>query len=103
MLSRILLRFIPNETAFIFLDADFVTIYKIRAKFYSLPRSTKRRFFQNSEPPSPNLEPYSPYSFIDFQRKLYAAFARPYCALVIDTSNSSIEETFSRIQNYLFL
>ena len=98
MLSRMLLRFIPSETAFIFLDADFVTICKRRAKFYSMPRSTKGRFFRNSEPPSPNLEPYS---FIDFQRKLYAAFARSYCALVIDTSNSSVEETFSRIQNYL--
>ncbi len=96
--SRIFLRFLPNETAFIFLDADFETIYKRRAKFYSMPRSTNRRFFRNDEPPSPNLEPYS---FIDFQRKLYAEFARSYSACVIDTSNSSVEETFSQIKEYL--
>lgn len=98
-LSRVLLRFIPRDTAFIFLDCNFEAIRERRAKFYRIPRSTSRRFFQNSEPPAPNLEPFA---FIDFQRRMYAGFAHSYSAVVIDTSDNSVEATFNKIQNYLF-
>jgi thymidylate kinase len=97
--SRMLLRFIPKETEFIFLDADFETIYQRRAKFYKKPcAESNRGFFNYGALPSAALEPSH---FINFQRKIYANLASSYNALVIDTSQSSPTETFSQIVRYL--
>ncbi len=99
LISRILLHFIPQNTNFIFLDTDFETIYKRRAKFYNQRISKNRQsVFTYGEVPAAALEPNH---FIDFQRKMYASFARSYNALVIDTSKSSLEETFDQIVAYL--
>jgi hypothetical protein len=98
MVSRMLLRFIPKGTAFIFLDADFETIYRRRAILAQTRATSRRRFFNYGALPAAFLEPRH---FIDFQRKIYAIFASSYNALIIDTSQNSVEETSKRIRTYL--
>ena len=84
-ISRVLLRFIPSNTVFIFLDSDYETIYqrrRARAKTHG------------------SLEPRA---FIEFQRTAYKVLAKSFNALIIDTSNLSIDETSSLILQYLGL
>ncbi len=97
--SKTLLRFLPTETAFIFLDADYQTIKRRREAYYNTQRREKRVFFKNEAPPAPNLEPKV---FIDFQRHMYTTLAKPYHALVIDTSKSSVEEASRAVQQFVF-
>jgi thymidylate kinase len=96
--AKITVTFLPAETAFIYVDADYPTIRARRAKYYNTTRTEQKRLFKNDEPPAPNLEPKC---FIDFQRKMYEKLAIKYNALVIDTSKVSVEETFSQIKKYL--
>ncbi|MCW4009505.1 MAG: hypothetical protein NWF05_02655 [Candidatus Bathyarchaeota archaeon] len=97
-LSRALLCFIEPETSFIFLDADYETIYARREKFYNKPRSTTLTLFNYSKPPAENLEPQT---FIDFQRKAYSEFATKFPSLRINTAQFNVKETFTKVQTYV--
>jgi hypothetical protein len=78
--SKLLLRFIPDKTAFIFLDADYETIYQRRAPSFVEPRP-----------------------FIDFQRTAYKIMSKYFYTLVVDTSENSIAQTSAIIMRYLGL
>lgn len=78
--SRTLLRFIPSNTVFIFLDADYETLRQRKVQSNSLEESR---------------------DYINFQRSMYEAFAIGFDALKIDTSKTSIEETSRIILHYL--
>jgi thymidylate kinase len=77
MISRILYHFIPTDTVFIFLDSDYKTVFKRRARTVE------------------------PQEFINFQRMAYKALAKSFNAFVINTSEHSIEETSNAIIGYL--
>lgn len=76
-LARCLLRFIPRDAVLIHLDAPYATIAKRRA-------STT-----------------DPKEYIEFQRKVYRAFARAMHTISIDTSSLSVKETHILILQYL--
>jgi len=97
--SRLLLRFIPQDTVFIFLDADYATIFQRRARLSKEPHSQSQRKGYGAIPRCP----VEPRSFIDFQRKAYGALATSFNPLIIETSNNSIEETSIMILRYLGL
>jgi len=96
---RLLLRFIPKDTVFIFLDADYNTIYERRAPLFRKTYSRKVRRDYGAIPQCP----VEPRVFIDFQRMAYKALAKSFDPLVINTSNHSVEETSTMILNYLGL
>lgn len=96
--SKLLLRFIPKETAFIFLDADYNTIYKRRAPLFVKRIHLKRRRKNYGDIPRSSVEPRV---FIEFQRTAYKALAKSFNPLLIDTSRQSVEETSMMILQYL--
>lgn len=98
--SKILLRFIPTGTAFIFLDADYDTIYQRRAHLYNSKRKNKELKRGYGITPAIAVEPKI---FIDFQRTLYRVFSKTFNSLVIDTSYKTIEQTSILIKEYLGL
>ena len=95
-ISRTLYLFIPSDTAFIFLDSDFRTVYKRRAHFYNVDPQQKTRTY--GALPKSAVEPQS---FIDFQRASYKVLAKSFNALVINTPERTIEQTSSEILEYL--
>jgi len=99
-ISRVLLRFIPSNTSFIFLDSDYETIYQRRAPLCHAEDCAieKKKTYDSLSKGS--LEPRV---FIEFQRTAYRLLAKSFNALVIDTSSLSVEETFSLILQHLGL
>ena len=97
--SSILLRFLPRNAIFIFLDADYSTIFRRRAPLITKPHLRKQRKGYGTIPRCP----VEPKSFIDFQRKAYWTLAKSYNPLIIDTSDNSVDETFKMIIRYLRL
>jgi thymidylate kinase len=95
--SRLLLRFIPKDTAFVFLDTDYATIYGRRAGLYDQEYLKKNRKEYGATPTCP----VEPRSFIDFQRKAYRTLAKSFDPLTIDTSKHSIEDTTNIILQFL--
>jgi len=100
--SRVLLRFIPKNSVFIFLDSDYQTIFNRRAPFShtsgeEIPSSRERKngFLHKSY--------VEPRDFIEFQRAAYKILAKTFDAFVIDTSQLSIEETSSLILQHVGL
>lgn len=96
-ISRLLLRFIPKDAVFIFLDADYETIFQRRAPLFTKMHSQKTKRNYGATPRCP----VEPRVFIDFQRTAYKILAKYFDPLVIDTSNHSIEETSVMILHYL--
>jgi thymidylate kinase len=94
--ARLLFRFIPKDTIFIFLDSDFKTIFKRREHIYLDGYNQKGRVY--GMVPRSAVEPEE---FIDFQRRAYKILAEFFGAFVIDTSKSSIKKTSDTILNYL--
>lgn len=95
-IARMLLRFIPRNTVFIFLDSDFETVFKRREHIYIDGYNQKGRVY--GMVPRSAVEPRE---FIDFQRKAYRILAKSFNALTIDTSRSSVKKTSGIILNYL--
>jgi len=85
-ISRVLLRLVPEKTVFIFLDSEYEVIHKRRAASFC------------HECARTSVEPRD---FIEFQRTVYKILADSFNALTIDTSKSSIDETFKIISSYL--
>lgn len=75
--AKILLRFVPKNTVFIHLDSDYLTIVKRRSHIVE------------------------PYDFIEFQRVAYGMIGTSVGAKFIDTSDTSIKQTSSRIMKWL--
>ena len=96
--SRLLLRFIPKDTAFVFLDTDYATIYRRRAGLFNQQHFKMKRKDYGATPSCP----VEPRSFIDFQRKAYRTLAKSFDPLIIDTSKRSIEETSTIIVQFLW-
>lgn len=99
-ISRILLRFIPRNTVFIFLDADYATIYQRRAPLFHAKKCAQKGRNRYGLIPQSSVEPLD---FIEFQRAAYKVLAKPFNALVINTSKTSIKETSDLILQYLGL
>jgi len=99
-ISKLLLRFIPSNTAFIFLDSDYETIYQRRAPSSATGKSVRngRKTYDSHSKSS-----VEPRFFIEFQRTAYKVLAKSLDALVIDTSKLSVEKTSSLILQYLGL
>jgi len=87
--SRLLLRFIPKDTAFVFLDTDYSTIFDRRAPLVTQKQSSSARRGYGAIPSCP----VEPRSFIEFQRRAYASLSKSLDPLKIDTSKNSIKET----------
>jgi len=98
--SRLLLRLIPRDTAFIFLDADYEAIYQRRAHLFSIRMRHKGQRREYGAIPASSVEPRV---FIDFQRRAYKTLSRLFDTLVVNTSKSSIEETSMIIRQNLGL
>jgi len=97
--SRLLFLFIPRDTAFIFLDSNFETVFGRRAPlYYTDTRNTEKRAY--GAIPKSAVEPRE---FIDFQRTAYRILAKSFNALTIDTSKNTIEETSYQVQEFLKL
>jgi RNase adaptor protein for sRNA GlmZ degradation len=75
--GKLLLKLIPKDAVFIFLDADYETLVKRRG----------------------NLA--CPVDYIEFHRKIYRKLAPVVKALYIDTSKLSIEQTSDMILKFL--
>jgi len=73
--ARLLLRFIPKHSIFIYLDSDYVAISARRGKIVE------------------------PKEFIEFQRAGYKKLSKIINAEIIDTSDLSIARTSERISN----
>ncbi len=97
--SSILMCFIPQDTVFIFLDADYAAIFHRRAPLFTESHLQRQRIGYGAIPNCP----VEPKSFIEFQRKAYRALAKSFDPLVVDTSNHSIEETSAMVLRYLGL
>jgi len=78
-LARCMLKFIPRNSVFIFLDASYKDISRRRGT-----RADQQEY-------------------IEFQRTIYRAYARALRAFKIDTSVTSIKETAMYIRKYLAL
>jgi hypothetical protein len=98
--SRILLFLIPHDTVFIFLDANYETIYQRRAHLFRIKIRHKRHRREYGAIPASSVEPRF---FIDFQRAAYKILSRSFDTLVINTSENSIEETSMAIRQKLGL
>lgn len=97
--SKFLLKSIPKGTVFIFLDSDFETIFKRRAKLFGARgKEMEEPGEKYGQLPSAAVEPRD---FIKFQRTIYKRLSKFTSALVIDTSKSSVEETFHTILQHL--
>jgi thymidylate kinase len=97
--AQFLLRFIPSDTIFIFLDSNYETIYQRRSPLATKPRRQRNQRGYGAIPRCP----VEPRSFIEFQRKAYKILAKSFNPLIIDTSINSIEETTVLILQYLKL
>lgn len=75
--AKLLLCFIPKNTVFIHLDSDYSTILKRRSLMVE------------------------PYDFIEFQRVGYKIMGKSIGAVYIDTSNTTVRQTFTRIMRCL--
>lgn len=95
--SRLLLRLLPKEATFIFLDTDYATIFQRRAGLVKMPFIQSQRKGYGATPRCP----VEPRSFIEFQRRAYRVLAKIFNPLIIDTSNHSVEETSIIILRYL--
>lgn len=97
-IARLLFRFIPKNTTFIFLDANYRTIYQRRA-----PPCISEHKFQNSYKSYEigHLRSVEPRDFIEFQRNAYHFLAYIFNPLIIDTTKHSIKETSNVILQYL--
>jgi hypothetical protein len=76
-IAKLLLLFIPKNTIFIHLDSDYSTIMKRRDHIVE------------------------PYDFIKFQRMAYKIMESSVSAILINTSNISIEQTSERIMDWI--
>lgn len=76
-LAKTMLRFIPNNTIFIHLDAPYSVIAERKGSSID------------------------PRSYIEFQRKTYNDFARALGAFTIDTTSLSVPDTHGLILNHL--
>ena len=96
--SKLLLRFIPRNTMFIFLDADYATICRRRRSLLGPENSedTGRETYGSIQKSA-----VEPEEFINFQRRAYKSLAKSFGALVVDTSKLSIEETSGLILQQL--
>jgi len=106
--SRFLLKSIPRDTIFIFLDSDFKTIFQRRAHLFAVPRNvsagcSKARKGSGEKYGQVPRGAVEPSDFINFQRMVYNRLAKSTSALVIDTSTSSVKETFHTILQHLGL
>jgi len=99
-ISRVLFLLIPKSTVFVFLDSDYETIYNRRARLFGAENCRAKLKRGYGSLPSASVEPRD---FIEFQRTAYKTLARSFDALVINTSNHSIEETSAAILEYLEL
>jgi len=97
-ISRLLLRCIPKNTVFVFLDADYHTIYRRRAPLFGKKASLEGRRRNYGDIPTSAVEPQV---FIEFQRTAYKILAKSFDSLAIDTSKHSVEETSKMILRYL--
>lgn len=95
--SSLLIHFIPPGTVFIFLDAEYATIFQRRAPLFAKPGLRELRRGYGA---TPNC-PVEPRSFIEFQRKSYRILAKLFDPLIINTSMHSVEETTNLILRYL--
>jgi len=96
-ISKVLLRLVPEKTVFIFLDSNYEAIHKRRVTSSchaeeGFPQSANNYLIDNS---------VEPRDFIEFQRTAYKVLADSFDALIIDTSNFSIEETSKIVLQYL--
>ena len=96
-IARMLYRFIPKDTRFIFLDSDYETIFGRRACLHDAGthRETNRGYGTIPR------EAVEPREFIEFQRTAYICLAESFGALTIDTSKHSVEDTGKAILEYL--
>lgn len=97
--SRVFFRFIPKNTAFIFLDSDYEAIFGRRA-----PASDEKNGESQKAQKivgSITKSSVEPREFIEFQRVAYKALAKSFNALAIDTSKLSVEKTSELILHYL--
>ena len=90
-ISKMLLRLIPENTVFIFLDSDYETIRRRRAR----KRKTAYDYSRGNY--------VEPRVYIEFQRTAYKILANSFHALIVDTSKTSIGETSKNILQYLGL
>jgi cytidylate kinase len=97
--SNLLIRFIPRNTVFLFLDSDYETIFQRRAPLFGDKRYDENKKIYGAVPKSA----VEPRDFIDFQRRAYHALAASSEALIVYTPEFSIEETHSIILDYLHL
>lgn len=98
--SRLLLRLIPKDTVFIFLDADYDTIYQRRAPLFRTKTHSKSRNKHYGAVPRSSVESRV---FIEFQRTAYKVLAKSFDPLVIDTSRYTVQKTSKMILRYLGL
>lgn len=99
--SRLLMRLIPNDTVFIFLDADYEIIFNRRAPLYKMrQQNLKVRRKEYGAIPDSSVEPMI---FINFQRIAYRNLSKLFDTLYIDTSQNSIEQTSKIILKHLGL
>jgi hypothetical protein len=97
--SRMICRFIPEETAFVYLDSDYETIWRRRLPTLAMNHAAKQEFGNRYS----KQNYVEPASYIEFQRAAYRILAKSFGALIIDTSKRSIEETSKVIQQYVGL
>ena len=97
-LSKLFMILIPKRTKFIFIDADYDTVFKRRA-----PLLENGKFLAKSEKVYGSIprSAVEPQDFIDFQRQMYCTLAKSTNALSINSSQHSIKETFDIIMRYL--
>lgn len=99
-LLRLFTALIPVKTKFVFIDADYDTIYQRRVHFLSRNANTNRATKLGGSSIKTELEPRE---FIDFQRAVYKSLARTEMALVVNTAEHSQQETFNLVLNYVDL
>jgi hypothetical protein len=97
-ISRALLHFIPRNTLFVFLDADYETIYHRRAPLFGTREQIGKQQGSYGLVPESSIEPRD---FIEFQRVAYSILSKTFNALVIDTSKTSIKDTSDMVLRYL--
>ncbi len=99
-LAKLYLALIPKKTRFIFIDADYQTIYKRKSIFVNL---TNPQDASNMAVGTSIKSELEPQAFIDFQRAIYQSIAKTTHALTINTAENSMQQTSRLIQQHLGL